>query len=940
MQTVAKKPQKPIRENADTVQQIKASRDAALKAAHSAILDTTRLTRLLTILSSPAPLEKLLDRVLSTLSELFSADIVVLLDPIGSGSYSPLAAIGLPEEMITQPFSHAEDSYTKLVMDFLHPVLLEGMDEDPRVDAQLRDLGVSTSIWLPVSGSSHARGVLILARCKPQPFVSSDANLLTSMTFRISQTLEQAQKSFQLAQLVDTGREIGSELQENPVFSRVVSRFPSLIRADAAALFLNDSGGKQKCAARKSIEPEWISAMTIPAEHFVSGVVSASTASFEISELTGLVKQFESELPQSFPRRSVLAIPIIIEQQVQGVLIGMRFTDTAFDTDTYQLAMLYESQASAAIQNARLYRSVQDELAMREQVGRALKASDERFRALIKSVSDVIAVLTIDGQITYISPAAEEAWDCPVKTLLSQNLFDRIHPDHVTRIRELFSALLEQPNETMTKTARLRQGDDSWRHYEITLTNLLNEPAVGGFVATFHDITERRTYERKLKNLAYNDTLTGLPNRIYFNEHLERALARCKTEGQKLAVVFLDLDGFKIVNDSMGHARGDHLLWEIADRLRSCLRENDSVARQGGDEFTILVEDVSTAEQVIPIVQRFISAFKEPVRLKDQEVFISGSFGIAISNPDDQVDDLLRKADIAMYQAKKQGKGTYAIFDSNLEGLNADKNITMRLDTGVDLHRAMSLKEFCVNYHPIVTLADRRIMGVDTSVQWIHPQRGKISPLGLLPLAVEAGIIPEFGKWFMNETFCQVRKWQAAFPLALKIKLRAQYLKNPSVLEVIKSMLGEVDIDPALMILEITDINLSQEIESLVERSTKLKELGLRIAVDEFGAGYSKLEFLQLFPMDILKLNLSYMNKLAPDPWKALAEGTIKFARSLGVSVIAEGIETEEQARLLLGYGCEYGEGDLFSPGLQPDEFEAILKTRFEKHPGKSINPY
>lgn len=923
-----KKNQKPNQESAETIQQLTASRDAAVKDAHLAIRDTSRLTRLLTILSSAAPLEELLDRVLSTMSEIFAADIVILLDPVGSGSFSPLASIGLPEEMISQPFSHSADSYVKMVMESSFPVLLERMNNDPKVDQQLHVLGASTSIWLPVIVNNSPRGVMILARCKPQPFTASEADLLTSMTFRISLTLDQIQKNIQLAQLVDSGREIGRDLREKTVFSKVVARFPSIVRANGAALFLKDGRRKPKCVAQRDLEPEWISAMNIPVEHFISKAACARNTLFNLTELVSLVKEFEAEFLSKIPACAVLVTPVIIEQQVKGVLIGLRFADIAFDADTYQLAMLYASQASAAIQNASLYRSVQDELFKRELVGRALKASDERFRALIRSVSDVISILKPDGQITYISPAAELAWECNTASLLTQNLFDRVHPDYVTRIRELFSAILGRTGESMTKNGRLRQGDDSWRDYEITLTNLLDEPAVGGFVATFHDITERRTYERKLKNLAYHDSLTGLPNRIYFKEHLERALERCKAVDQKLAVLFLDLDGFKAVNDSMGHAWGDHLLWVIADRLRSCLRENDTVARQGGDEFTVLVEDVSTPEQVIPIVQRFINALKAPVRLKNQDIFVYGSFGISISNPDDQADDLLRKADIAMYQAKNQGKGGYALYDSNVNNSKADKKVTMRLETETDLHRAMSQNEFRVMYHPIVSLAERRITGMDTSVEWIHPQRGEISPAGLLPLAVEAGIIPEFGKWFMNETFSQVLNWQAKLPLALNIKLRAQYIKNPSVLDVLKFMLCEKAIDPSLIILEIIDINLIQDIESLVEKSKTLKELGLRIAVDEFGTAYTKLEFLQHISIDILKINLSPMNKLESGPWNALVEGKIKFARSLGLSVIADGITLQDQVRLLKEYGCEYGEGDFFSPGLSTGQVEEILSMK------------
>jgi diguanylate cyclase (GGDEF)-like protein/PAS domain S-box-containing protein len=362
-----------------------------------------------------------------------------------------------------------------------------------------------------------------------------------------------------------------------------------------------------------------------------------------------------------------MAIPIFCEQQVQGMLYGMRFSTTTFNPDTLQVAILYASQTSAAVENARLYRSVRNELTERKQVEKALRASDDRFRALIRSVSDVISILTAEGRISYISPAAEVAWGGSANELLTQSIFDLIHPDDKKMIQDLLSRSLEQPNISLTQTARLGQGGDNWRFFEMILTNLLNESAVNGIVATCHDITERNIHEQALRELAFRDPLTGLSNRSHFKDLLDDALDRAKAHDHSVAVMFLDLDNFKSINDQLGHTWGDHLLQIVAERLQACLRKSDLAARLGGDEFTILIDEVAGIDQVMPIAHRLMNSLKTPVRLKDCDLVADGSFGIAISLPardKDSADELLHRADVAMYTAKSHGKGRYAIFDT------------------------------------------------------------------------------------------------------------------------------------------------------------------------------------------------------------------------------------------------------------------------------------
>jgi diguanylate cyclase (GGDEF)-like protein/PAS domain S-box-containing protein len=661
--------EKSTPESGQNIFQLRATRDAALLAAQSAIRDTTRLTRLLTILSDPVPLEQLLDRVLSTLSELFSADIVVLLDPAGSGSFSPLAAIGLPEDIMHKPFSNAEGSYTAATMTSQSPILLDEMDKDANIDSQLHDLGVRTGVWLPVIGSYATRGVLIMARCKPIPFIRHDVGLLSAMIYRVGLSLEQTQKSTQLRQVAHFGREIGRKLDEVDVCSKAVSMFPPVIGANSAVLFMKDASGKPECVAEINFDPAWASDWVLLTDYLISNTDFNNIKFYNTPELYQAIEKIGIKPPQDCSTCSLVAVPIVCEEQVQGMLYGIRFSATTFNPDTLQVAMLYASQTSAAVENARLYRSVRNELLERKQVEQALRASDDRFRALIRSVTDVIAILTVEGRMSYISPAAEVAWGSPARKLLSKNISERIHPDDKEMVEKLLSTLQEQPNTTLSQTVRLRYGDDDWRVFDVILTNLLNEPAIGGIVATCHDITERKLHEQELRELAFRDSLTGLSNRSHFRDLLSEALIRATAQGQSVAVIFLDLDNFKSVNDRLGHAWGDHLLRIVADRLQACLRKADSAGRLGGDEFAILVDGVDGIDQVLPVAHRLINSLKAPIRLKGYDLFVDGSFGIAISTPNqnqDTGDELLHRADVAMYAAKSQGKGRYTIFDPTL----------------------------------------------------------------------------------------------------------------------------------------------------------------------------------------------------------------------------------------------------------------------------------
>jgi signal transduction histidine kinase/ActR/RegA family two-component response regulator len=366
-----------LQAGADDPSRLRITLDAALQNARGAVLDSTRFTRLLTILNEPAPLTLLMDRVLSTLSELFSADIVVFLDPEGTGKFSPLAAVGLPEEIIHQPLSDDEDGYVVAATKTMAPVMTAQAGADPKVDPQLVELGAQTVVWLPVTDGCEARGVLILARCRPVPFTESEVGLLAAMAYRIGLALDQAQRKVQMEQIIRTSREIGRHLDQSSVGSAAVQVFPALMGADAAALVLNDPSGKPQCVAHLGLDPAWSSILGHLSEWLLNDSRLAGIEPYCTSDLRAAAGRNSIELPHNCLVRTLLAVPVMLDEQVQGLLYAFRLSIASFSRGSIQMAMLYSGQIAAALENARLYRALRDELADRlrvEQQRRLLEA--------------------------------------------------------------------------------------------------------------------------------------------------------------------------------------------------------------------------------------------------------------------------------------------------------------------------------------------------------------------------------------------------------------------------------------------------------------------------------------------------------------------------------------------------------------------------------------
>ena len=448
-------------------------------------------------------------------------------------------------------------------------------------------------------------------------------------------------------------------------------------------------------------------------------------------------------------------------------------------------------------------------------------------------------------------------------------------------------------------------------------------------LATIEQQTDEiNRFPRRLDQLArqaFRDSLTSLPNRALFMDRLAHALTRTERRGEQLAVLFLDLDRFKVVNDSLGHGVGDQLLIGVSQRLAACLRPEDTIARLGGDEFAILLEDVKDERGPTSAADRLTGELQQPFVVEGREVVITVSIGIAMSTARRMTpEDILRDADLAMYHAKCKGKARYEVFDKSMNAPAQE-----RMDLELDLRNAVARGEFVLHYQPVVELPTGRITEVEALVRWKHPQRGLLFPADFVGLSEETGLIVPLGRWVLHEACRQTRQWQLAAPamkLASSVNLSARQLQQPGLVEEIDAVLRETRLDPSALRLEITETVVMHDAPTTLAKLEALKALGVQLAIDDFGTGYSSLGYLKRFPVDTLKIDRSFVKGIGRDVEdSAIVRAVITVAKSLGLSVTAEGIETADQLDQLRTLGCDHGQGYFFAKPMTSDRVPALL---------------
>jgi diguanylate cyclase (GGDEF)-like protein/PAS domain S-box-containing protein len=569
-------------------------------------------------------------------------------------------------------------------------------------------------------------------------------------------------------------------------------------------------------------------------------------------------------------------------------------------------------------------------LAVRENVRllaeNAARQNEARFRSLVQHSSDVMIVVRPDSTIQFVSPSVTRVLRYEIEPLMGRPLIELLQPEDRERARAFFRDAARTPGVTPPIEWSFRQPDGSSLHAEVIATNLLHESTVRGLVLNTRDVSERKRLEKQLTHQAFHDPLTGLANRALFRDRVSHGLALARRDGRSLSVLFLDLDDFKKVNDSLGHHEGDRLLVAAAERLESTARDADTVARLGGDEFAILIENVVESGGPLGLAQRLTAAMARPFMLSGNEVQINASIGIASSTGFEDADDLLRNADVAMYTAKRLGKGRSEVFQSQMYA-----EIRERLELEAALRHAIEERQLTLVYQPIVSLQGGRIFGVEALVRWDHPKLGPLLPHQFVPLAEETGLVVPLGRWVLREACAQIRRWRTTFPtipLSVAVNVSGRQLHELDVVDETRAALEESGVDPSALVLEITESVLMQQAGSVLARLEQLKELGVSLSIDDFGIGYSSLSYLQRFPIDILKIAKPFVDDVARGPERAaLARAIVGLGDTLHLHTIAEGIETAEQSAALIALGCAYGQGYYFSPPLPAEGIEALLAT-------------
>ncbi|HYM84907.1 MAG TPA: EAL domain-containing protein [Candidatus Dormibacteraeota bacterium] len=549
--------------------------------------------------------------------------------------------------------------------------------------------------------------------------------------------------------------------------------------------------------------------------------------------------------------------------------------------------------------------------------------AERRFRALVDHSNDVFAILDAQGAVRYESPAATRTLGYEPANRLGTEFAASVVVEDAPGVTARLVQLGRIPWAEASIEFGYRTSAGAIRRLEAFAKNLLADPAVGGIVLTYRDVTEKRALEEQLRRQAFEDPLTGLSNRALLRDRLDHALKRSRraTTDQRVALYFLDLDDFKIVNDSLGHAAGDALLAAVGERLRSLVRAVDTVARLGGDEFAVLAEDIGPEADPTELGKRILAALGRPFRVGNDEIFVRASIGYAVASTSDDSATLLRNADLAMYQAKADGKALMRRYDPALHA-----SAVARRELERDLRRALAEQELFVVYQPIVSLRDGALVGMEALARWQHPTRGLLGPDAFIPAAEEFGLIVELGRWVLREACRQLKAWTAggevAATLPMSVNVSASQLRDPAFVGDVVAALRSSGLDGSRLTLELTESMLIDDSDVVIERLNAIRALGVRIAIDDFGAGFSALGYLRRFPIDVLKIDRTFVRGMHENSADAaVIQAAIGVADTLGLETVAEGIERPEQRAALEDLGFDQGQGFLFS---RPVEAEAI----------------
>jgi diguanylate cyclase (GGDEF)-like protein/PAS domain S-box-containing protein len=597
---------------------------------------------------------------------------------------------------------------------------------------------------------------------------------------------------------------------------------------------------------------------------------------------------------------TAILLRLSARSELRGIL-AVATTDELSRDARVSLASL-ASQVSLALDAA----SLADDLHRRK--------SEARFRSLVAHSSDLITVLDADGVVTYQSPSVERILGYRAAEIEGTKFEQLLAVSDRPRLGKVLEHDGLRSVDAHALECSIRHQDGRWLQFEVRHTHLLHDETVRGIVLNSRDVSERRAFEDQLAHQAFHDPVTGLANRALFVDRVQHSLRGADRSGTLIGVMFIDLDDFKTVNDSLGHPAGDAVLLEVAGRLERTVRPTDTVARFGGDEFAILLDGISGSDEAALVADRVLSVLEAPMDIERKHVYARASIGICLNDGQGASFDaeaMVRNADVAMYMAKRDSKGRYRLFEPEMH-----ERAVERLELRGELQHALEFGQFEVYYQPVVRLEGNENYGVEALLRWNHPERGLISPAQFIPLAEETGLIVPIGSWVIHEA-CREgallqKRFPGADPLTMSVNLSVKQLQSETVVDDVRSALEKSGLSPDALVLEVTETVMMADANVAAARLEELKSLGARIAMDDFGTGYSSLGYLSRLPVDILKIDRSFLARES-EGTVGLAAAIIAIGERLGLDVVAEGIEYEDQIETLQDLGCELGQGFLFA---------------------------
>jgi len=574
----------------------------------------------------------------------------------------------------------------------------------------------------------------------------------------------------------------------------------------------------------------------------------------------------------------------------------------------------------------------------RKQAQMAVQDTENRWRLALESTGDGVWDWHIQTGVEYFSKRLLEIYGFAEGEMadLAEELDRRTHPDDRAQMERDRQAHFDGLTTTYANEHRVMCKDGSWK-WVLSRGMLISRDAEGQpsrMIGTHTDIADRKASEVLIWQQAFFDTLTGLPNRRMFRDRLEQEIKRCKRDAQQFAILFIDLDHFKEVNDTLGHDNGDLLLVEAGRRIQACLRELDTVARMGGDEFTVILTEVNDGRRLEPTLQKILRALERVFQLGDEQVFVSASIGITLYPIDAQeIDGLFKNADQALYVAKGAGRNRYSFFTASLQ-----EAAQMRARLASDLRHGLKERQFRVVYQPIVELATGLVHKAEALIRWLHPTRGLVSPAHFIPIAESSGLIAEIGDWVFQQAAQQVRAWRETLHPDFQISVNkspAQFHHEGEGRTPWAGQLAAMGLPGRSIVVEITEGLLLDTSRRVIDNLLELGDAGIEVSLDDFGTGYSSLSYLQKFDIDFIKIDQSFVRHLIPASTDlALCKAIILMAHELGIKVVAEGVETAQQRDLLAEAGCDYAQGYLFARPLSAADFEAFIAKANPLHFG------